>query len=115
MIISAWEGCWSFEVVGCSRNQMKRRTTTEEICCPQCKTNSITSVIDTRDVPGKRARRRRHLCHQCQGRFTTYEVMAEEYEKLRTISIDVSKFDSVIASLRAIKAQLGAANGHHQD
>lgn len=93
---------------------MKRRATTEEICCPQCKTNSITSVIDTRDVPGKRARRRRHECSWCKGRFTTYEIMAEEYEKLRVVQIDVAKFDSVIATLRALKVQFGETNGHHQ-
>lgn len=90
---------------------MRRRTTTEEICCPHCKTASITSVIDTRDVKGKQTRRRRHLCHRCQGRFTTYEVMAEEYEKLRAIRIDVSKFDSVIASLREVKVRFGETNG----
>lgn len=53
--------------------------------------------IDSRNHEVGNARRRRHQCNNCGYRYTTYEVPAEEYEKLQTIKMDVSQIDSVIA------------------
>ncbi len=40
--------------------------------CPVCQHES-TRVIDSRDVEGERAIRRRRECESCEHRFTTYE------------------------------------------
>lgn len=53
--------------------------------CPACEHDG-TKVIDSRDVSGGKAIRRRRECESCQHRFTTYE----EIESLR---IDVIKRD----------------------
>lgn len=84
--------------------------------CVKC--GSIDShVIDSRNHEASNARRRRHQCNNCGYRYTTYEVPAEEYEKLQTIKMDVSQIDSVIAVLRMIKTQFreNGGNGHRQD
>lgn len=49
--------------------------------CPQCQALK-SYVIDTRSWRDGRARRRRYECNSCQFRFTTYEVRAEEYERV---------------------------------
>lgn len=40
--------------------------------CPVCQ-HPATRVIDSRDVEGERAIRRRRECEKCEHRFTTYE------------------------------------------
>jgi len=40
--------------------------------CPKCQ-NEATSVIDSRSVQDGSATRRRRVCQQCSGRFTTFE------------------------------------------
>jgi transcriptional regulator NrdR family protein len=83
------------------------------LSCPQCGcTRSI--VFDTNMREGGAARRRRNQCKQCEFRYTTYEVLAEEYEKMLTMRVDAQEFESVISQLRAIKAQFGGRNGHQQ-
>jgi transcriptional repressor NrdR len=52
------------------------------LACPYCRSDQRTDVIDSRDCHDKQARRRRHLCLTCGKRFTTYEVLADEYERL---------------------------------
>lgn len=81
------------------------------IHCPGCGSGK-SRVVDSRDEPAKQARRRRHQCLVCDRRYTTYEITAEEYRKLETIRVDLTKFDVVIATLRAIKVQFGSNNGH---
>lgn len=71
--------------------------------CPECDSNC--QVIDSRQEG--ETRRRRHLCGQCSHRFTTYEISAELYDKIRAVSVDISQFDSVIAFLRKMKVQFG--------
>ena len=83
------------------------------IHCAKC--GSIDShVLDSRNHEVDNARRRRHQCNNCNHRYTTYEVPAEEYEKIQTIKMDVSQIDSVVSLLRMIKAQFGedGSNGH---
>lgn len=81
------------------------------IRCPQC--GGIKSyVYDSRNHTRRNARRRRLQCVGCSYRYTTYEILAEEYEKMLTLQIDETEFESVIAQLRAIKVQFGDTNGH---
>jgi transcriptional regulator NrdR family protein len=78
--------------------------------CPTC--SSPTRVIDSREDEGvSNVRRRRHACRSCGTRFSTYEVTADEYNKMRAMRINTTQIDSTIATLRSIKAQFGATNG----
>lgn len=81
------------------------------IQCPEC--NGESRVTDSRD--GIDARRRRRECYICKHRYTTYEIHAEQYDKLQTLRVDTEQFDSIIATLRAIKVQFGESNGHRKD
>jgi transcriptional regulator NrdR family protein len=83
------------------------------LSCPNCG-HARAHVIDTNMRDGGAARRRRNQCKSCQFHFTTYEVLAEEYEKMLTMRVDAQEFESVISQLRAIKAQFGGRNGHQQ-
>ena len=47
--------------------------------CPKC--GGQTTVIDCRMSPDNTFRRRRK-CLECDGRFSTKEVLAEDYENL---------------------------------
>jgi transcriptional repressor NrdR len=73
--------------------------------CPNCHIDNSSRVIDSRDHPERSLRRRRHICSGCSERFTTYEIMAAEYDKIKALEIDVHQFDGVIAALRSIKVQ----------
>lgn len=79
--------------------------------CPQC--NGESCVIDSRD--GEDARRRRRKCNKCSHRYTTYEIHAKNYERMRRFRVDVRQIDSAIATLHEIREQIGTTNGHHQD
>lgn len=78
--------------------------------CPEC-ASPDSHVIDSRNEP-RNARRRRFECNRCGHRYSTYEVSAVEYEHMRTLKINITEFESVIAQLRAIRVQLGDSNGH---
>jgi transcriptional regulator NrdR family protein len=78
--------------------------------CPRC--NGESSVIDSRD--GETSRRRRRKCNSCEHRYTTYEVHADDYERLQTFKLDTTQFDLVISLLSQIKSQFGDANGHRK-
>lgn len=75
--------------------------------CPRCQSDNGSRVIDSRDYPEREVRRRRHVCGSCKERFSTYEIMAAEYDKIQALKIDVTRFDDVIAALRSIKVQFG--------
>lgn len=77
--------------------------------CPHCGSVDGSRIIDTRDA--NEARRRRHVCDKCEQRFTTYEISAEEYERLLRVKVDEAGINRAIATLTAIKTQLGATNG----
>jgi transcriptional regulator NrdR family protein len=69
-------------------------------------------VIDSRADDGDgRVRRRRYRCWTCNTRFSTYEISAEEYEKVQAMAINTTQIDATIATLRAIKAQFGGRDG----
>lgn len=85
-----------------------------EIQCPHC--NGLDAfTVDSRYCLDTQARRRRYECSRCEQRFSTYEITAEEYEKIRAIEINEGQIDFVIASLRAIKVQFGGSNGSSKD
>lgn len=77
--------------------------------CPHCKSDEGSFVVDSRGQSN--SRRRRYQCEGCHKRYSTYEVLATEYAKFQAIKINVSEFEKVIASLRAIKVQFGETNG----
>jgi transcriptional regulator NrdR family protein len=82
--------------------------------CPTC--SSPARVIDSRADDGDGGvRRRRYQCWKCDTRFSTYEISAEEYEKVRAMKINTTQIDATIATLRAIKAQFGERNGAKVD
>jgi transcriptional regulator NrdR family protein len=54
--------------------------------CPHCHGISSSRVIDVRDAP--EGRRRRHECDKCEGRFTTYEITAEQFERLQRVKVN---------------------------
>ena len=86
-----------------------RRSTREGpigLGCPRCHRGS-SSVIDSRDSVSGKCRRRRHECDHCGERFTTYEITAAEYEKIKSIRIDVAQLTTTIAILRELKSQFG--------
>lgn len=47
--------------------------------CDICGSDN-TKVVDTRQY--NEYRRRRHYCNDCGCRFTTYEISADEFERL---------------------------------
>lgn len=49
--------------------------------CPYCG-ETITTIIETRRVPDVPALRRRHECSMCLKRWTTYEVMKEDWDRM---------------------------------
>lgn len=79
----------------------------DSVQCPRC--NGESKVIDSRD--GETARRRRRECLRCKNRYSTYEIHAEEYDKLQMVKIDAGQIDAAITALQAIKAQYGGSNG----
>lgn len=83
----------------------------DSVQCPAC--NGESRVIDSRD--GESARRRRRECLTCKHRYSTYEIHAEEYDKLRAFKIDLGQIESAISSLRTIKLQFGGSNGTAKD
>lgn len=73
--------------------------------CPHCHQGNRSRVVDSRDNPVDRSRRRRHECYHCERRFTTYEIPSDEYERFRTMRINPRDLEKVITVLRAIKVQ----------
>lgn len=49
--------------------------------CPKCKSTK-SKIIDSRPTARDLTIRRRHKCKQCGFRFTTYEMLAWDYEKI---------------------------------
>lgn len=80
----------------------------DSVQCPLC--NGESKVIDSRD--GETARRRRRECLSCKNRYSTYEIHANEYDRLQVLKIDMGQIDAAIATLRAIKAEFGEVNGY---
>lgn len=80
----------------------------DSVQCPKC--NGESKVIDSRDEES--ARRRRRQCDKCKHRYTTYEIHADEYNRIRRLKVNVAQIEPVIATLRAIVTQFGEDNGN---
>lgn len=106
---------WGFDSMTTTTTTMKPHlaqlaTVIDSIQCPRC--NGESKVIDSRD--GESARRRRRECLRCKNRYSTYEIQAEEYDKLRALKIDMGQIDAAIITLTAIRDEFGDLNGHRQ-
>lgn len=104
LVVGAGGDLGAADGAGCSKVTM---------ICPHCQSDNGSKVVNSRDFI--EVRYRRHLCDNCKGRFTTYEISAVQYDKIRAIQVNTREFDSVIASLRAIKVQFGDDNGTAKD
>lgn len=80
----------------------------DSVQCPKC--NGESKVIDSRDE--ETARRRRRQCDNCNHRYSTYEIHADEYNRIRKLKVDAAQIEPVIATLRAIVTQFGDTNGN---
>jgi transcriptional regulator NrdR family protein len=67
--------------------------------CPKC--HRKPRVINSRFEDGKRWRR--HRCEHCGERFSTYEITADEYERLQSTKVNVSAIRSAIEALRVVE------------
>lgn len=98
---------WSVALMGSSAaTEFQRRVVNviDSVQCPKC--NGPSHVLDSRDE--ETARRRRRQCDNCHHRYTTYEIHADEYNRIR-------KLEPVIATLIATANQFGATNGSAKD
>lgn len=86
-------------------------TIVDSVQCPKC--NGESKVIDSRDEES--ARRRRRQCDKCSYRYTTYEIHADEYNRIRRLRVSVAQIEPVITTLQSIMNQFGATNGTSQD
>lgn len=76
--------------------------------CPAC--HAGTTVVDSRQEEEKR--RRRHACNKCKKRFTTYEITADEYDRLQSVKINMGAIRSAIQALQVVsKAVNGDQSG----
>lgn len=65
--------------------------------CPKC--SSTTHVMECRDF-GNRFSRRRYCNNQkCLHRYSTYEVSAEDYQRLKEVNIMKSKLTEILENL----------------
>jgi transcriptional regulator NrdR family protein len=79
--------------------------------CPSC-AGQTTRVTNSReDASTNHLRWRRYKCRECGLKFSTYEILSTEYEKVQATRINTTQIDSTIATLRSIKAQFGTRNG----
>lgn len=67
--------------------------------CPSCHRRAY--VIDSRQEAHRRYRR--HRCRSCDARFTTYEITADEYERLQSVKVNMSAIRSAIQALRVVE------------
>lgn len=77
--------------------------------CLSC--HGDTQVVDSRQEEGKRYRR--HRCRICNTRFTTYEITAEEYERLQSVKVNMSAIRGAIQALQVVEKV--ATNGTTKD
>lgn len=67
----------------------------------RCLCGSTTLVIDSRQEEDRR--RRRHKCRACNQRFTTFEITADEYERLQSVKINMSAIRKAISALQVVQ------------
>jgi len=73
--------------------------------------SEYVNVIESRHIAEAKVRRRRYECESCEGRFTTYEITADEYERVQVVKVGLAKVGVAITALNVIRAELGGANG----
>lgn len=71
--------------------------------CPECR-GPRSQVLETRQGPGDYSRRRRR-CLGCGEKYTTYEVAANEFDAIGTIT-NIDKLVSVAKRLRDAVAEV---------
>lgn len=77
--------------------------------CSSC--HGETLVKDSRQEEEKR--RRRYRCRECDARFTTYEITADEYERLQSVKVNLSAIRGAIKALQVVERV--ATNGTAKD
>ena len=69
--------------------------------CSHCGSEN-NNVIDTRMIDDNR-RRRRYMCFSCDHRFTTYEIIEDEFEKrYQDMMIKALKYRSTLLKIAAL-------------
>ena len=61
-------------------------------CCSKCGTD--TNIIDSR--PSNNGVWRRRECPVCKARFTTYEILEEDFGKLESVSKQAARLKRII-------------------
>jgi transcriptional regulator NrdR family protein len=77
--------------------------------CPSCRHQAY--VINSREEENRRYRRYR--CRTCDARFTTYEITAEEYERLQSVKVNIGAIRGAIQALQVVEKV--ATNGTAKD
>jgi transcriptional regulator NrdR family protein len=77
--------------------------------CPSCHRQAY--VIDSRQEEHRRSRR--HRCRNCDARFTTYEITADEYERLQSVKVNMGAIRGAIQALQVVEKV--ATNGTAKD
>lgn len=72
--------------------------------CPKC--DGKVRVIDSRaaTVEGKVAIRRRRICQACNYRFTTFEVIAEEYLSMERMKAKAKRALAIFRDISELNA-----------
>ena len=66
--------------------------------CPNCK-SEYSKIIDSRFSKRMNATRRRHECEECGSRFTRYEIVSGDFDKIR----DIIREDLKASYIRILK------------
>jgi len=65
--------------------------------CPKC--SSTTSVMECRDLGNRFSRRRYCNNGKCNHRYSTFEVSALDYQRLKEVNIMKAKLTEIIENL----------------
>lgn len=65
--------------------------------CPKC--SSTTHVMECRDLGNRFSRRRYCNNGKCNHRYSTYEVSALDYQRLKEVNIMKAKLTEIIENL----------------
>lgn len=73
--------------------------------CPRCR--APTGVTDSRPGPECRTIRRRRVCRTCDFRFTTYEVVMEQYEHVYGLESMDAILTEAMQKIDAVRERMG--------
>ena len=65
--------------------------------CPKC--SSTTHVMECRDLGNRFSRRRYYDNGKCNHRYSTYEVSAQDYQKLKEVTNMKAKLTEILENL----------------